>query len=74
MVLAVTIEHVLQSRLPRPHSYSPNSVTTTIAQLQQESADSEISNALFDSAVELAGRFEIEASKPRNVGRHRHRP
>ena len=58
-----------------PHSCSPNSVTsakeatTIIAQLQQKRAKLK---ALFDSAVEITGRFEIEASKPSNDGRQRH--
>ena len=51
---------------------SPNSVasakevTTTIAQLQQESADPTVWNAFFNSVVELAGRFAIGERKPRS--------
>ena len=44
-----------------------------IAQLQRESADQEVWNALFDCAVEIAERSEIEVSKPCNVGRERRR-
>ncbi|KAI0211631.1 hypothetical protein LSAT2_003538 [Lamellibrachia satsuma] len=34
----------------------------------------EVLNAFFDSATELAGRYKIEAIKLRHDGRQKHRP
>ena len=81
IIALVPVEHVLQSRLPlttfilsKQYSItSAKEATATITQLQQESANPKVWNALIDSAVQLAGRFEIEASNPRNDGRQRHR-
>ena len=64
----MTIEHVLQSWLPLT-TIRQSKQCNICHQLQEERENPEERNAFLDSAVEVAGRFEIEASKPRNDSR-----
>ena len=44
----------------------------SIITLMVVTVDPEVWNAFFDNAFEVAGRFEIQASKSGNDGRQRH--
>ena len=65
----ITLLTIEQSRLPLTSSIQCKQATTTIAKLQQEKADPKVWNAFFDSVVEVAERFEIEARRAMLVDR-----
>ena len=41
---------------------------TVITQLQQERADPEVWNILYEGAMELTAKFEVQQSKARGMG------
>ena len=47
--------------------------TTIVSLLKEQRADPTAWDTLFDNAVDLAAKFNVEASKPRNAGRQVHR-
>ena len=70
-ITLVTIEHVLQSLLPLTKFLqakqcdlvaAAKEVVTAISQLEQERADTEVWNTLYEDAVELAAKFEVQPS------------
>ena len=82
IITLVTIEHVLQSVLPLSTFLqakqcdlleAAKEATSIISVLQWGRDNQEAWDTLYDSAVDLAAQFDIEASKPRNAGRQRHR-
>ena len=48
-------------------------VVTVISQQEQERADTEVWNTLYEDAVELAAKFEVQPSKSCNARKQRHR-
>ena len=48
-------------------------VVTVISHKEQERADTEVWNTLYEDAVELAANFEVQPRKLRNAGKQRHR-
>ena len=82
IITLVTIEHVLQSVLPlstflqakqRDLVEAAKEATSVISVLQWGRDNQEAWDTLYDSAVDLAAKFDVDASKPRNAGRQRHR-
>ena len=82
IITLVTIEHVLQSLLPLTTFLqakqcdlmeAAKEVVTVISQLEQERAETEVWNTLYEDAVELAAKFEVQPCKPRNARKQRHR-
>jgi len=82
IIALVTIEHVLQSLLPLTTFLqakqcdlmeAAKEVVTVISQQEQQRADTEVRNTLYEDAVELAAKFEVQPSKPGNAGKQRRR-
>ena len=82
IITLVTIEHVLQSLLPLTTFLqakqcdlveAAKEAVIVISQLEQERADTEMWNTLYKDAMELAAKFEVQPSRPRNAGKQRHR-
>ena len=69
IITLVTIEHVLQSLFPLTTFYMRNSVTSANEAITAITAAGESRPRSMECI-----RFEIEASKPRNDGRHRPHP
>ena len=81
IVTLVTVEHVLQSLLPLTTFLqakqcdlleAAKEATTIVSLLKEQRADPTAWDTLFDNAVDLAAKFNVEASKPRNAGRQVH--
>ena len=77
IIALVAIEHVLQSLLPLTKFLkakkcdfmdAAKEVVTVISQQEQERADTKVWNTLYEDAVELVAKFEVQ---PYNAGKQR---
>ena len=82
IVTLVTTEHILQSTVQLPLLLQSKSLVlleavretqAVIQVLQGERNDVSVCDALYQEAVELAARVDVEPKKPRQAGRQQHR-